>query len=782
MAKASERGIGRAAVQIYPNSGRRARWALVTLAAAVSMNWLLAPLSRAEESSRTYDKPGVQHNEQCIKTSGNQSVVVRDVEGNQLQTASGPVTDPPEAKEDCSGGAGIRFEGIESVTAKGMTMYYTWPLEGGRQAPGFVWVYELSSRPSLNGGDAAGNGASAPPASGEPAYKITPEDIASEQRYKGPSTGQWYTFSVYGRPIGAAKFALMTWSWIDVEGGGIARAAVAEGETFYPANVQPISLQSSSGENQPANGTVTARYGYVNNGTEKVYGWMVISHTYNGSCYNNMGYSGGGTPLPSTLCPGPVTESVSGVAPQQATLNGLVTPNGSDTHYYFQYGTTPNYGSTQPAMPGGDAGSTGTAPVSTTVALTPGVTYHYRIVVTNSVGTDYGSEQTFTTPGPVEASTSEATDVQQNEAILNGAVNPRGYDAKGYFEYGLTTAYGSLTPEGDAGSGNSAVPESSTIIGLLPGIIYHYRLVATSGGITSYGGDRTFVTPRPAFYFSSSNTAPNGNIVTPFDKPGDVPIMGNWTGQGKDTVGLYRPSTHEFILSNSNMEPTANIDVAFGNPGDIPLVGDWTGQGKDTIGLYRPSTHEFILSNSNTSPAGNTIVTWGNPGDTPLVGDWTGQGLDTIGLYRGSTPEFILSNSNSVPTGSIIIDPPFAKPGDIPLVGDWTGQGKDTIGLYRPSTREFILSNSNTSPTGSIIVTWGNPGDVPLVGDWTGQGRDTIGLYRPSAQEFLLSNSNTSPSGSIIVIFGNLGDVPLVGDWTGQGKDTIGLYRLFPPF
>jgi hypothetical protein len=426
------------------------------------------------------------------------------------------------------------------------------------------------------------------------------------------------------------------------------------------------------------------------------------------------------------------TGGATNIQPEQAALTASVYPGGFlEAKYHFEYGITQNYGSYSSE---GNAGSgTSGVGVDFPVTLQPGTTYHYRIVAWNSEGSTVGEDHTLTTLGPVEAVTGAATSIQQTEAMLNGTVNPRGYDAKYYFEFGTTTSYGATTPEDDAGAGTTPVPVASNATGLLPGVTYHYRLIATSGGVISYGADKTFTTPRPTFYLSSSNTAPNGNIITPFDKPGDIPIVGDWTGQGKDTIGLYRPSTREFILSNSNTAPTANVDVTFGNPGDIPIVGDWTGQGKDTIGLYRPSTHEFILSNSNTSPTGNIIVTFGNPGD-------------------------------------------------IPLVGDWTGQGKDTIGLYRPSTREFILSNSNTSPTGNIIVTWGNPGDIPIVGDWTGQGKDTIGLYRPSTEEFFLSNSNTSPSGNIIVTFGNPGDTPLVGDWTGAGRDTIGLYRTLPPF
>jgi len=94
----------------------------------------------------------------------------------------------------------------------------------------------------------------------------------------------------------------MTWSWIDVRGGGIARAALAEGELFYPADVAPITLDTSAGAGQPANGMVTARYGYAWDGRARIYGWMVTRHTFAGTCFDHMAYVGGGPALAGTLC------------------------------------------------------------------------------------------------------------------------------------------------------------------------------------------------------------------------------------------------------------------------------------------------------------------------------------------------------------------------------------------------------------------------------------------------------------------------------------------------
>ena len=79
-------------------------------------------------------------------------------------------------------------------------------------------------------------------------------------------------------------------------------------------------------------------------------------------------------------------------------------------------------------------------------------------------------------------------------APLSGDVNPNGLDTLVYFQYGLTTSYGSSTTPQDIGSGTSPVPFNATITGLLPGTTYHYRLVSTNSNGTVYGPDMTFTT------------------------------------------------------------------------------------------------------------------------------------------------------------------------------------------------------------------------------------------------------------------------------------------------
>jgi hypothetical protein len=65
-----------------------------------------------------------------------------------------------------------------------------------------------------------------------------------------------------------------------------------------------------------------------------------------------------------------------------------------------------------------------------------------------------------------------------------------------YFEYGTTIAYGAQTSTTtDYGANGGDV--SRLVDGLTPGTVYHYRVVAISGGETTHGDDRTFTTSAP---------------------------------------------------------------------------------------------------------------------------------------------------------------------------------------------------------------------------------------------------------------------------------------------
>jgi hypothetical protein len=103
------------------------------------------------------------------------------------------------------------------------------------------------------------------------------------------------------------------------------------------------------------------------------------------------------------------------------------------------------------------------------------------------------ASHTFTSAPTVTAGS--PTNVEPTWAVINGTVNPNGPDTHYYVQYGETTAYGSSTPELDAGFGTTPRAVSATVTGLQPVTAYHYRVVAASWAGTSYGADQVLTTP-----------------------------------------------------------------------------------------------------------------------------------------------------------------------------------------------------------------------------------------------------------------------------------------------
>jgi uncharacterized delta-60 repeat protein len=113
--------------------------------------------------------------------------------------------------------------------------------------------------------------------------------------------------------------------------------------------------------------------------------------------------------------------------------------------------------------------------------------------------------------GPPQVWTSGARGVTANAAALNGTVNPDGYAAAAWFQWGTTANYGNLTSMTDMGSGTNALPLSARLAGLTAGVTYHFRVAATNSAGAGYGSDQVFTTPVHSATPSDVDLAFNAN-------------------------------------------------------------------------------------------------------------------------------------------------------------------------------------------------------------------------------------------------------------------------------
>ena len=90
------------------------------------------------------------------------------------------------------------------------------------------------------------------------------------------------------------------------------------------------------------------------------------------------------------------TKPARSVSKTEALLNGVVDPNGAETKYHFEYGTTTSYGKSTAEVSIG-SGTSNLEESKAITGLTASTTYHFRIVAKNSNGTSDGADQAFTT-------------------------------------------------------------------------------------------------------------------------------------------------------------------------------------------------------------------------------------------------------------------------------------------------------------------------------------------------------------------------------------------------
>jgi hypothetical protein len=224
--------------------------------------------------------------------------------------------------------------------------------------------------------------------------------------------------------------------------------------------------------------------------------------------------------------------------------------------------------------------------------------------------------------------------------------------------------------------------------------------------------------------------------------PGDVAVVGDWDGDGASNLGVVRvvPDTkgssflHWLLSTDTSQDPIPDQDILYGVQGDIPVVGDWDGDGNDTIAVVRgiPDANGTVFlhwlrpGDPVRDPNQYEDVIFGVAGDTPVVGDWNGDGKDELSVVRPFRdlsdttylawliPDDPRANANSY------VSHTFGLGGDTPVVGDWDGDGDDDFGVVRRHGNELLqwLLNTDRDPSAERDFRYGFVSDIPVVGSW----------------------------------------------------------------
>jgi uncharacterized protein (TIGR02145 family) len=376
------------------------------------------------------------------------------------------------------------------------------------------------------------------------------------------------------------------------------------------------------------------------------------------------------------------TTAISDVAHTTATSGGNITTDGGGniTARGVVWSTSQN---PTIALTTKTSNGTGTGSFTSNIAdLTPGTSYFVRAYATNSAGTAYGNEVSFTTNIQLPAITTTAiSDVTQTTAISGGNITSDGggnITARGVIWSTLENPTIALTTKTSDGTGTGSF--TSNIADLTPGTSYFVRAYATNSAGTAYGNEVNFTTENIQLPLITTTTTSDVKQTTAISG-------GNITSDGGDNI------TARGIVWSTAQNPTIALTTK---------TSDGTGTGSFTSNILNlsPVTTYYVrafATNSVGTAYGDELqfTTTDGRDNTTAVVDVTNPVTGRVWMDRNLGASRVAISST-----------------DSQAYGDWYQWGRGADGHEKRNTpASTTLSSTDQPGHGWFIVAPNDPGD-----------------------------------------------------------------------
>ena len=148
------------------------------------------------------------------------------------------------------------------------------------------------------------------------------------------------------------------------------------------------------------------------------------------------------------------------------------------------------------------------------------------------------------------------------------------------------------------------------------------------------------------------------------------------------TAGHDRQTCAEAHVARRTRADLIDHVFHYGTPRDIPLVGDWNGDGTDTIAVFRDGWWYLdVDGDGKWSDEGDDKNISARPATFRSSGDFNGDGVDELAVFRQGTWYIDTNGNGQIDGQDQVVE--LGQAGDVPVVGDWDGDGHEEIGTYR---------------------------------------------------------------------------------------------------